>query len=68
MTRVGDSLTYLFGSKGAFHSHLRQQGRGEHRRKPTGGVMMPVDKGWRMRLHEADQPSLIVSPGNDYRG
>jgi len=29
--------------------------------------MMPVDKGWRMRLHEADLPSLIVSLGNDYK-
>ena len=28
--------------------------------------MMPVDKGWRMRLHEAGLPSLIVSLGNDY--
>lgn len=29
--------------------------------------MMPVDKGWCMRLHEAGQPSLIVSVGNDHR-
>jgi hypothetical protein len=29
--------------------------------------MMPVDKGWYMRLHEAGQPSLIVSLGNDYK-
>ena len=27
--------------------------------------MMPVDKGWCMRLHEAGQPSLIVSVGNE---
>ena len=27
--------------------------------------MMPVDKGWCMRLHEAGLPSLIVSLGND---
>ena len=27
--------------------------------------MMPVDKGWYMRLHEAGLPSLIVSLGND---
>ena len=30
--------------------------------------MMPVDKGLYMRLHEADQPSLIVSLGNEFRG
>lgn len=29
--------------------------------------MMPVDKGWYMRLHEAGLPSLIVSLGNDYK-
>ena len=29
--------------------------------------MMPVDKGWYMRLHEAGLPSLIVLLGNDYK-
>jgi len=34
-------------------------------KKNSRGRMMPVDKGWCMRLHEAGLPSLIVSLGND---
>jgi len=58
-----DAPAYLWGLMGPFHLLLRRRGGEE---KDSGGLMMPVDKGWCMRLHEAGLPSLIVSLGNEY--
>ena len=62
--REDDPVTHLWGLTGASHSTPSARGGAQEN---SAGRMMPVDKGWRMRLHEADLPSLIVSLGNDYK-